>query len=136
MSAKYLFNAMPGIFHFPAWMVKGSDGVMVEKVPAIAIDPGQSALIDQEHFDAVRDAGGKGNPVIISLLDTRHLVYADQPGDPRVQLTKPAIENVPADLQEPVPDVDRDAKLATTDVDLTADDGPAESTRSRKNSKA
>ncbi len=125
---KFLFNAMSSIFHFPAWMVKEGD-VMVEKAPAVPIDPGQSVMLDEDHFNAVRDAGGKGNQVIDALLSGRYLVYGEQPGDPRLQMGKPAIENVPADLQDPVEGAELKVKeQAAAEVDL-GNDEPVESPR-------
>lgn len=124
--AKFLHNTQQRAFYWPALE---KDGVEVR--PQILIGPGESVEIDQEHFDAVRTAGGKGNPAIQALLDGRYLVYGDQPGDERIQLQTHTIE-APADLVEEKDErVKRQTKkVEAAEIDLT--DEPTESSRSKR----
>lgn len=128
--AKFLHNTQQRAFYFPAWQKLNATTGQVDIIKdQILIGPGESAEVDQEHFDAVRE----GNVPLIALLDGRFLVYGDQPGDERIQLQTHSIQ-APADLVEEKDErVKRDGKVETTTIDLNADDdGPAESPRSKR----
>ena len=128
--AKFLHNTQQRAFYFPAWQKLNPTTGQVDIIKdQILIGPGESAEVEQEHFDAVRE----GNVPLIALLDGRYLVYGDQPGDERIQLQTHSIQ-APADLVEQKDErVKRETKkVETTEIDLNADDEPAESPRSRR----
>lgn len=128
--AKFLHNTQQRAFYFPAWQKLNTATGQVDIIKdQILIGPGESAEVDQDHFDAVRE----GNPALIALLDGRFLVYGDQPGDERIQLQTHSIQ-APADLVEQKDErVKRETKkVETTEIDLNADDEPAESPRSKR----
>lgn len=75
-------NRMQRPFTFPEVAIAG-----VIAAQAITLEPGDAKPIERDHFDAVRSANGKGNPVIEALLAQRHLVVTEAAKVDRVEHT-------------------------------------------------
>lgn len=97
-----------------------------EQHKPVTINPGDSALIKAEHWDAVK----KGNKVIEALLTGRHLVVT-MPGKERAvdveELANPKAPAAPEEITEKDARVQLETKTELKEITLKSeDDAPRE----------
>lgn len=130
---KSIHNRQERAFIIPGWET-GS-----RSIPHITIDPGTSALIEDEHWAHV----SKGNRVIEALMEGRHLLVTGENESVPLMLAdaglrNPAGPSAPDELTAPLVDsqgreVAPESSLQVTEVTLDEPaEAPAPSRSSRK----